>query len=42
MEKFKHSSENQNEQDFEQPKIETYQLTTFGELQDYVPEVVNF
>ena len=38
MENFRHSPENQNEQDFKQPKIETYQLTTFGEIQDYAPE----
>ena len=37
IENFRHNPENQNEQDFEQPKIETCQLTTFSELQDYVP-----
>ena len=38
MENFRHSPESQNEQQSKRSKIETCQLTTFGEIHDYVPE----
>ena len=38
MENFRNSPESQNEQQSKRSKIETCQLTTFGEIHDYVPE----
>ena len=33
MENFRHSPEDSIEQEYRKPKIETYQLTTFDEIQ---------
>lgn len=38
MENFRHSPEDSIEQEYRKLKIETYQLTTFDEIQDYAPE----